>query len=316
MNTNQKKMDGGKDMLKIKAHSSEIVCDGPGECSFLSHAHKDHLNGIKKAKKLLAHPATLELTGLEKKERAKVSGIRMLNAGHILGSCQLLVENGVSELYTGDLRFRDSLLFKKADVAQVDRVYLDCTYAFPGVRFPKEEDVLEEFRKWLKQRQKCNLLLGAYKLGKAQEIIRILNEEGIVPIVDEETKKYCEVYSKYGIKLEVLEKSEEEAKEILKRGFVAVVPVNKAKKYHARAIEFATNKKTLSAVFTGWALFRRFYVHRAFPLSDHSDFYELLQFIEESEAKEVVAMHCRQDQAKALAQALALKGVKCYFRSK
>ncbi len=292
----------------IKHNQGNIGCDcGKGEICFLSHAHKDHLNGVKRKKRFIAHPSTLDLANINA-DLVRLDNCKMFEAGHILGSKQLYVENGKVVLYTGDMRYRESLFFKPAEPVHADVLLLDCTYAIKGLRFPPLEEVYENIRKWIRQMEGCNLLFGAYRLGKAQEIVRLLNEEGLSPLVDAETAHYCEIYNKHGIKLDYVVIGSEEGNEMLKHGFAAIVPMQKAKRYYAKALEFAYGKKTRCAVLTGWAMIRHYDCHASFPLSDHSDFYELLEFVKDVDPKVVVPLHCSKDQASEIRSVLEFLG--------
>ena len=56
-----------------------------------------------------------------------------------------------------------------------------------------------------------------------------------------------------------------------------------------------TKRKTVAAVASGWARFpnylKRFGAERGFVLSDHCDFNQLLEFIEEVNPKKVLTHH-------------------------
>jgi len=119
-------------------------------------------------------------------------------------------------------------------------------------------------------------------------MIKILNEyASVAPVVTEKTEALSCVVEKFGHKLDRIVVGSDEAEEIMKKRFVALVPMRRAKIYFARKMAEAFERDTLCAVATGWALTYRFNTDASFPLSDHADFYELKQYIEESEAKEI-----------------------------
>ncbi len=274
-----------------------IGLDSPaGDIAFLSHAHSDHTSGLKRKKKFITAPETLELAGLTgdsmlvAEDWLRNAGCRMLDAGHILGSRQLLVENeteGVRTVYTGDISLEPNIFGWKAEIPQCDHLIMEATYGDPQYVFPDSGEVHRSIEKWVKANDKKNLLIGAYELGKAQILIRMLNEHSIVPLVTEKTESFCEIYDKYGAKLDRIAVGSEGAESALNKPFVAVVPMTKAKRYFASRLAEAYGRETLCAVATGWALKYRFDADAAFPVSDHADFDDLVSYIEQSGAKKV-----------------------------
>ena len=164
---------------------------------------------------------------------------------------------------------------------------MEATYGDPGYIFPPHEEVYWQLYKWIKESSGKNIIIGAYELGKSQELIRILNENGIAPIVTERTDDFCSVYQKHGIKLDRLVVGSDEAEEAMSQPFAAIVPMWKAKRYFAHRLAEAFERPTVCAVATGWALHYRFNTDAAFAFSDHADFNELVHYVEQSGAKEV-----------------------------
>ncbi len=262
--------------------------NGEGDLPFLSHAHSDHLSGLSRKKSIIASKETLELAELNANIELP-QNIKLLDSGHILGSKQLFLEEcGKSMVYTGDLRTRDSILFKGAEIKACDRIIIDATYADPFYKFPPYFEVYEELSKWVRENQNKNMIIGCYDLGKAQELIRILNEYvGVAPIVNEKTERFSKVYEKFGIKLDRLVVGSEEAEEQMKKGFVALLSMRHAKRYFAHRLAEAFERETLSAVATGWVMRYRYDTDKAFPLSDHADFYDIKNYIEQTGANDV-----------------------------
>ncbi|NYZ74056.1 hypothetical protein H0O00_02850 [Candidatus Micrarchaeota archaeon] len=258
-------------------------CDLP----FLSHAHSDHTSGVKKHKKIISSPETLELSGIPA-ELASHDGATMLPAGHILGARQLLLDcDGERAVYSGDISLKPNIFGMKAEVPSCDRLIMEATYGDPAYLFPPMEDVHRMVAEWVKANPTSNLVIGCYELGKSQEMIKILNECGTAPIVTEKTESFCSVYEKYGIKLDRIVVGTEEAEEAMTHPFVSILPMGKAKRYFAYRLAEAFERPTLCAVATGWALHYRFDSDMAFPLSDHADFNDLVHYVEQSGAKHV-----------------------------
>jgi putative mRNA 3-end processing factor len=262
-----------------------------GEFSFVSHAHSDHLNGVRKSSRIIASPETVALGALSGKPELP-KGVRLLEAGHILGSRQIFAEcDGVSSLYTGDLRTRDSVLFKGAENAECDRLIIECTYADPEYEFPDSQEIYSQMGAWVRENAQCNLMIGGYALGKAQEIIKILNTFGVCPVVDKNIERFNEIYEKFGVPLDRAVVGTDAAEEAMSHPFVGVVEMKRANRMFAGKLERAFGRKTLSAVATGWALKRRFDAHKGFVLSDHADFSDLKEYVQRANPSELVLVH-------------------------
>lgn len=278
--------------MYISTTEGDIALDKYGEdISFVSHAHNDHISGVKNKKELIASNETIALAKLMGKNK-NLKNVKLLDAGHILGSKQLLVDTDEERiLYTGDIRTRDSILFKGAELAECDKLIIEATYGNPRFQFPEYYEVYSQIEKWVKENSHCNLLIGGYALGKAQELIKILNSFDVVPVVDKHMEFFNEIYSKFGIKLNRVVVGTKEAEEIMQGPFVGIVEMKRAKRYFAKTLSDAFNRKTLVAVATGWALNYSFNVDAAFVLSNHADFHDLCKFIKQTNAKKIEFVH-------------------------
>lgn len=258
-----------------------------GEISFVSHAHSDHIAGLLRKERIIASEETIALANLKGKNE-NIKGIKLLEAGHILGSRQLLVEtDGKKIVYTGDIRTRNSVLFRGAEIPECDKLIIESTFYHPHFRFPDYYEVCLQIEKWINKNSGCNLLIGGYALGKAQELIKIVNNLGIFPVVDKNIEHFNQIYKKFGIRLKCAVVGTEEAEEAMKKPFVGIIEMKKAKRYFARRLQEAFERKTLVAVATGWALQYKFDADIGFALSDHADFYDLQAFIKNTNAKEI-----------------------------
>lgn len=258
-----------------------------GDIPFISHAHSDHTSGLKRQPKVIATAATVELAGM-KSEIVDIHGTKLLHAGHMLGARQLKLEcDGESVVYTGDICLKPNIFGWKAEIPQCDKLIMEATYGDPSYRFPPPEDVYAGIHKWVADNDGSNLIIGCYALGKTQEMIGILNECSVAPIVTEKAEAFCKIYEKHGVRLDRIAVGSEEAEEAMSRRFVSIVPMNKAKLYFAARLAEAFERETLCAVATGWALHYRFNTDAAFPLSDHADFDDLVYYLEQTGAKDV-----------------------------
>ncbi|MFN7990991.1 MAG: hypothetical protein U0R44_02420 [Candidatus Micrarchaeia archaeon] len=274
--------------MRAPCRGIHIGLDSPeGDISFLSHAHSDHTNGLKRMERLIASEATIDLAEIDA-QAAVHPGTEMLDAGHILGARQLLIDDdGRRTAYTGDFSLKPGIFGFKARIPECDRLIMEATYGDPAYVFPPLEDVHRMISSWVSGNEGSNLIIGCYELGKAQEVIKILNESGVAPVVTQKTERFCAVYQEHGYPLDRIVIGSDEAEEAMSRRFVAIVPMSRAKRYFAHRLSEAFERPTLCAVATGWVLHYRFNTDTAFPLSDHADFKDLVHFVEQSGAKEV-----------------------------
>ncbi|MEM7825347.1 MAG: MBL fold metallo-hydrolase [Candidatus Aenigmatarchaeota archaeon] len=269
--------------------------------SFVSHAHFDH-----SPKEIVRKPfCTEETYRLIKvrnpyfeaniiKENKKIDfdgfSVKLISSGHILGSTQILIETDKgSILYTGDFKLWQGLTHKAIKISQADILITEATYGKPSYKFPFVEEVREEVAEWVfKQLEKgYQVNIGGYTIGKAQEAIKLLNKNGIVPQVSESIRKYSEVYNEFDVNLKFLKNGEESN--------VFVMPMH--------TIPYIQNVNSVGCLLTGWAVSRKYSVE-AFPISDHCDFEQLMIFIQEVRPKKVFCIH---GYAKELAEEIRKK---------
>ena len=207
----------------------KISLDGNGskDC-FVSHAHSDHTSALKaKNKNIIASEITLALANYNGNANFNGNGkIKLLNSGHILGSTQFFAEHdGETLTYTGDFKMQDSLTTKKAEIRECDSLIVESTYASPEVTFPDRETVYSQIADWVKRNFENGLivLLGGYSIGKAQELIKIMNEYlGVAPIVETRIENASKVYEKFGVSLERVPVMTDEANELMKRNYIGI----------------------------------------------------------------------------------------------
>ncbi|MEM3362081.1 MAG: MBL fold metallo-hydrolase [Candidatus Anstonellaceae archaeon] len=286
-------MAGLKDItLKINGTQFTIGLDNSeGDINYLSHAHADHLFSFKK--KVVCSPTTALLAEIKEElvEFNFKKEIKLYNAGHIIGSTQikLTTEEFGEVVYSGDLKLRDGLTTKAAEIVECDTLIIDGTYGAYDIKF-RELQTYQEMKKWAEENKNCNIIWGGYKIGKAQEIIKFLNDYlNISPLVSKEIASVCKIYQKEGIKLDYIELQSQEAKEILKGQFHAVLDFQKVNDRFIENLNRIYKNKTLGALATGWAYLyqKKSNFIKMFGLSDHADFSEILQYCQQSGAKRV-----------------------------
>lgn len=280
---------------------TKVVFDSTRKTSsplLVTHAHGDHCKGLKSNETYCTRP-TLELAHVEEAESHhltefnrpfEVDNIKVEahNSGHILGSAQYEVTTDSETLvYTGDLNFRDTLITKRAEAVPCDILIMESTYGTPCY-FPSIEYMYERIVEWTTYSIKRDRIpaFQTDALGNAQELITLLNRETDLPVITHpRVSKFNEVYRKFGQRLQCFDEASAEATEIRHgSNYVLIMPKNVNLRTDACA------EKLDVAFVSGWG--SRFSGRRkAFCLSDHSDFYRLLDFVEEVEPRMVLTCH-------------------------
>ncbi len=218
--------------------------------------------------------------------------MKLINAGHILGSKQLVMNDekaGKKIVYTGDFQLQKSRSCEEIEFEEADVAIVDSTYYHPEVVFDERSEVEDAIQYWTEMKLNEGIVVfGAYALGKAQELIAILNERGILPIVSKKISRVNRVYKNNGIKLDYASAYEgsDDFQSLLRGNFVVIVE-NGIMNNMTFALAELYNKKVYSAVATGFAKMMKFNTDVQFPLSDHADFKQCTDYIDATGAKKV-----------------------------
>ncbi|VVC03626.1 Uncharacterised protein [Candidatus Burarchaeum australiense] len=296
--------------LRLNGFSLSLDNAKCGDC-YISHAHSDHAAAAgRKGKRLLASAETLALLGKEGREAVHAHDsvkLRLINAGHMLGSTQLVAESDEGKfVYTGDFKVEDGLTVKGAEVEACNYLLMESTYSSPSTAFPPREKVREELVRWVKKEAELNtVLIGGYSLGKAQELVATLNEGGLVPLVHPRIEQVCKIYSRFGVRLERIPLDSPEGEELKKKNFVGVMPFHLVDRELAYDVSRLCGKGVATALATGWANTFRYPVDKVFQLSDHADFGEMLDYLERAKPGKI---WCCYGDSEYLARALCAKG--------
>jgi len=137
------------------------------ETAFVSHAHSDH---VAPHRKIICSAITAtfpqnafrrkgEIIALEFGEVLEWSGfrLRLVPAGHILGSAQLHAErisDGATLLYTGDFKLRPGSAAEPAQAIPAGTLIMETTYGLPRYCFPESEDVLARMAAFARRKRR------------------------------------------------------------------------------------------------------------------------------------------------------------------
>jgi len=205
-------------------------------------------------------------------------------SGHVLGSYEFEVTTpDGTALFTGDLNTRPTRTVEPAEPVECDILIVESTFGSPDFIFPPDDLIVREMVEW------ANNILGGGKipvfqadpLGNAQEIIRVFNENTNIPVISHwKVSRINKVYEYYGHKMEYVELRDESAYELISRRNAVIVAPKRSNSFYSRDF--------VPAFVSGWALkFRR----KSFPLSDHADFPNLIEFINKCNPKLVLTYH-------------------------
>jgi len=270
--------------------------------TFLSHAHGDHVRGIRhemcsmtRSTKSLAEiyvGAISDYSPISYGTPIRLSenvSVTPYNAGHVLGSTQFLADTEDETIgVTADFNTCATGVNGEVEVMKPETLIIESTYGLPEFIFPPRETLYAEIVKWVLRTVKGDTIpcFRVYPVGKAQEVVNVLNNYSSVPVlVSDRVFKVCEVYRQFGKKLECFSLDSGEGRELARSGGFAYIAGVVSDIPH-------NSRKTEWAVATGWALRSSFPEYSAsFPLSGHSDFRGLLEYVELSNAKRIFTIH-------------------------
>lgn len=242
--------------------------------------------------------------------------VSFVPAGHVLGSAQILLEyQGERIVVSGDYKRRRDPTCVAFEPISCDVFITEATFGLPVFTHP---DTAGEVAKILAAQQanpERTLLVGAYALGKCQRVIRHMREAGYTKTIylHGAMVGLCDLYGELGVDLEPLKQVN--LKEMGKLpGEIVICPPGQLNDRWAR--RFAD---PITAFASGWMRVRQRAKQRGVELpliiSDHADWNELTQTIEEVAPGEVWVTHGREDalvywcETKGIqAQALSLVG--------
>ncbi len=197
-----------------------------------------------------------------------------LNAGHMLGSAQFLINTpNQAILYTGDINCVDTLTTRAAQPEKCDILVIEATYGSPFYKFPPRELVYAGMVEWALDTLKQGSIpcLHVYAAGKGQEVIRLFNVYTNLPVVvNPLLDRVNQTYRKSGYDLKWTSSNSKHGKETLDKE--PCVYVTTPTDHHH------PGRRHARAYATGWALSSKGR-NTAFPLSSHADFDQLVGFI-------------------------------------
>jgi putative mRNA 3-end processing factor len=263
---------------------------------FVTHAHSDHTHGFSTAAKKYSTKETLGIyealrdrevknchtLKIGEKLRINDTEITVLNAGHMLGSCQFEIATPeFTAIYTGDINCVDTLTTTAAEQRPCDYLIVEATYGHPSYVFPRRSTMYADIVSWTMTEIREGKLptFQVYSSGKPQEVVRLFNVYTKIKVVcSPKIARANGIHSENGVKLEYLDSSTPDGRRTLKGG--GCVYVTTAGTDHVP-------RNASRAVATGWALRKAFRRCTSFPLSSHADHDQLVDMIGKVRPKRV-----------------------------
>ena len=122
-----------------------------------------------------------------KTKHLKTADVTFNDAGHVPGSSSILIEtNGKRILYTGDIKFEETMLMNKAfdDFHDIDVLITESTYSYKN--HPHRQDTANRIRDMVKRTVQGGgfALLPCFAVGRTQEMLLMVSDLGYPVYVD------------------------------------------------------------------------------------------------------------------------------------
>jgi Cft2 family RNA processing exonuclease len=265
----------------------------------VSHAHADHMKGHAHVLATAPTIAMMQLRGA-RRSRFQQAGfgetieigearLTLFPAGHVLGSAQVLVEHeGRRLLYSGDFKLRAGLSAEAIEIPTADVLVMETTFGLPRYHFPDREDVMDDILSFCRSTlaEGAAPVLFCYSLGKGQEVLAGLRDADFPIYLHTQHFEMAQLYQSFGVALPPFQ---------LYRPGQALDGVLLCASGCRRGAWFQKLRDIRTATLSGWAMDRgarwRFKTDAAFPLSDHADYKELIEYVQRSGARTIYTMH-------------------------
>jgi putative mRNA 3-end processing factor len=287
----------------------------------LTPGHADHARAGHGA--VLATPETLDIMaeryGLAFAEAKQAAAygetvnrdeveVSLVPAGHVLGSAQAVVRwKGLTMVVSGDYKRRRDPTCPAFEPVPCDVFISEATFGLPVFRHPDDREEVARLLRSVAQFPERSHLVGAYALGKAQRVIRLLREAGWdrTIFVHGALERLNALYERHGVDLGPLEPATTSAKKQDFAGQIVIAPPSATQDRWSRRFP-----DPVLAFASGWmqvrARARQRGVELPLVISDHADWDELTATVDELRPGELWITHGREE---ALARWAELHGV-------
>lgn len=293
----------------------------PVSRAIITHGHSDHARPGHGA--VLATPETIAIMKLRLgaegagrfepvalREALAIDGVsvRLVPAGHILGSAQVVLEwNGQRAVISGDYKRSADPTCVPFEPVACDVFVTEATFALPVFQHEPAAGEVARLLASIRRNPERAHLVGAYSLGKCQRVIRLARDAGYdAPIyLHGAMMAMTELYQELGIELGEIRAVTDASPSDLAGALVLSPPSAVSDRWSRRFPDPVT------AFASGWMRIkgrvRQSGVELPLVISDHADWPELIATVLETGAEDVWVTHGRDD---ALVYELSRRGLK------
>jgi len=223
-------------------------------------------------------------------------------SNHMLGAVQVAVTTpeGNQLGYSGDFGW------PLEEIIKVESLVVDSTYGSPeSIRAYSQEDADEAFREIVARRIKRGPILIKARRGTLHRALELLNDLVSCPIIASKKKiEEAKIHQKYGYCIcSIIDSGSTEAREFRKNGhFIELYYIGEQTLYSGA-------NSTVINLTANWVNGTYPYLEISdstynIAISDHADFNETLEYINETRAKIVLTDSTRSNNAEELATAI------------
>lgn len=276
----------------------------PVDYAVITHAHGDHArigntNYLSQKESLavlkLRLGENINIQTLDWSEHININGVKLSfhPAGHIIGSAQVRLEyKDEVWVFTGDFKTENDGLSKPFELVKCNTFITESTFALPIYKWEPQRIIFNDIKDWILNNHQDDFtsIIFAYSLGKAQRILKPLEETGLKIFAHGAVYNVHETLRNAGWNLPEIERVTPETKKEDLKGSVIIAPPSAdgsawLKKFHPY-------KK---GICSGWMQVRgnvrRKNADAGFVLSDHADWTGLIETVKNTGAEQVYVTH-------------------------
>ena len=290
--------------------------------ALITHSHTDHARPGNK--KILGTDDTINIMKLrygknycqssQKIEfgdylRIKGVNIKFIPAGHIIGSSQIYLEyKGETIVVSGDYKRRKDLTCDLFEVTKCHTFITEATFGLPIFTHPSDIHETSKLIKSINDNSNYCHLIGVYALGKCQRLITLLRKLGFNDVIylHGALIKISNYYIDRKINLGKLRNVSELRPSDYSNKLILCPPSSLSDRWSQKF------NKVIKGFVSGWMGIKQRIKQKNIQLpiiiSDHADWNEILNTIEEISPEKVLVTHGREE---GLLSYLKQKKVSC-----
>jgi putative mRNA 3-end processing factor len=289
--------------------------------AIITHGHADHARpghgavlgtaetlAIMRARLGAGSGESQQALGYHAPLRLDEATIRLVPAGHVLGSAQVCIDYaGSRAVISGDYKRRADATCAPFEPVPCDVFVTEATFALPVFRHPDDRAEIAKLLASMALFADSSHVVGCYALGKCQRLISLLRASGYdAPIfLHGALGAMCSLYQAHGIDLGDLRPATVAGKAELAGALVLAPPSAIADRWARRLND------PVVALASGWMRIRQRAkaagVELPLVISDHADWDELNATIDEVGAPEIWVTHGREE---ALIHCVEQRGIR------